>query len=67
MDSGQSRPKLARLIDSEDLSHKLEARLGEVVTHADQRGFPRPVGSYHGTMVWDERDVDDWLDREHSE
>jgi predicted DNA-binding transcriptional regulator AlpA len=64
MESERSRPKLARLIDSEELSHKLEARLGEVVSHAEQRGFPRPVGAYHGTMLWDETDVDRWLDHD---
>jgi hypothetical protein len=61
MDSEQSRPKLARLIDREELARKLEARLGEVVTHSDQHGFPRPVGTYHGTMLWEETDVDRWL------
>ena len=66
MDSESSRPRLAPLIDSEELSRKLEARLGEVVSHADQRGFPRPVGSYHGTMLWDEEDVEAWLDHEPS-
>jgi hypothetical protein len=64
MASEQSRPKLARLINSEELSRKLESRLGEVVTHADQRGFPQPVGAYHGIMVWDETQVDRWLDHD---
>lgn len=63
MQSEQSMPKLARLIDRDELSSKLEARLGEVVSHADQHGFPRPVGVYHDTMLWDETDVDRWLDR----
>lgn len=63
MESEQTKPKLARLIDSAELSRKLETRLGEVVSHADQRGFPQPVGAYHGTMVWDEADVDRWLDQ----
>lgn len=64
MESEQSRPGLARLIDSEELAQKLESRLGEVVSHADQHGFPRPVGGYHGTMLWDEATVDRWLDND---
>jgi hypothetical protein len=63
MESEQSRPKLARLIDSEELSRKLEARLGEVVSHANQRGLPTPVGYYHDRMLWDETEVDAWLER----
>lgn len=64
MEIEQSRPELARLINSEELARKLEVRLGEVVSHAEQRGFPRPVGGYHGTMLWDEAAVDRWLDRD---
>jgi hypothetical protein len=64
MESEQSGPKLARLIDSEQLSRKLEMRLGEVVSHAEQFGFPRPVGYYLDRMLWNEADVDTWLERD---
>jgi predicted DNA-binding transcriptional regulator AlpA len=64
MESECSRPKLARLIDSEQLSRKLEMRLGEVVSHTEQRGFPRPVAYYRDRMLWDEAEVDSWLERD---
>jgi hypothetical protein len=54
--------ELAALIDREQLARKLEIRLGEVVSHAAQRGFPRPVAYFRGRMLWDERTVDEWLD-----
>jgi predicted DNA-binding transcriptional regulator AlpA len=63
METEQTRPNLARLIDSEQLSAKLEMRLGEVVSHAEQHGFPQPVGNYRSRLLWDETDVDTWLDQ----
>jgi hypothetical protein len=62
MEPEQSRPKLARLIDSEEVSRKLEKRLGEVVPHAKQHGLPRPVAYYRDRMLWDEVEVDTWLE-----
>jgi hypothetical protein len=50
------------LIDEEQLAHKFELRLGEVVTHAQQRGFPAPVALFRGRMLWEETAVDRWLD-----
>ncbi len=54
-------PKLVPLIDKEQLARKLELRLGEVVSHSQQRGFPFPVGYFRGRMLWDEASVDHWL------
>jgi hypothetical protein len=54
-------PKLVPLIDKEQLARKLELRLGEVVSHSQQRGFPLPVGYFRGRMLWDEASVDRWL------
>jgi len=49
------------LIDGEQLSHKLASRLGEVVSHSQQLGFPPPVARFRGQMLWNESDVDRWL------
>jgi hypothetical protein len=53
--------ELARLIDREQLARRLEVRLAEVVTHAQQQGFPRPTAYYRGRMLWDEHAVERWL------
>ena len=42
--------QLRPLIDREQLARKLELRLGEVVAHVEQRGFPRPVASYDSSL-----------------
>lgn len=55
------RQQLTPLIDREQLARKLELRLGEVVAHAEQRGFPRPVAYYRGRMLWDEAAVQRWV------
>jgi predicted DNA-binding transcriptional regulator AlpA len=55
------RSQLSRLIDREQLARTLELRLGEVVAHAEQRGFPRPVAYYRGRMLWEERSIKQWL------
>ncbi|MDX6521385.1 MAG: hypothetical protein QOJ31_382 [Gaiellales bacterium] len=54
-------PGLVALIDKEQLAHKLELRVGEVVSHAQQVGFPRPVAYFRGRILWDEAAVDLWL------
>jgi predicted DNA-binding transcriptional regulator AlpA len=54
-------PGLLALIDKEQLAHKLELRAGEVVSHAQQEGFPVPVGYYRGRILWDEAAIDRWL------
>ncbi len=46
------RSQLSRLIDREQLARTLQLRLGDVVAHAQQRGFPRPVAYYRGRMLW---------------
>ena len=53
--------QLRPLIDREQLARKLELRLGEVVAHVEQRGFPRPVAYYRGRTLWDEAAVQQWL------
>ena len=55
------RQQLTPLIDREQLARKLELRLGEVVAHAQQSGFPRPVAYYRGRMLWDEAAIQRWL------
>jgi anti-sigma B factor antagonist len=55
---GQNLPLL---IDREQLAHKLEVRLGEVVAHSQQHGFPRPVAYFRGRMLWDLTAVEAWL------
>jgi hypothetical protein len=57
----QPGARLIALIDREQLARKLEIRLGEVVSHAQQEGFPSPVAYFRGRMLWDEEAVDDWL------
>jgi predicted DNA-binding transcriptional regulator AlpA len=57
----EDRSQLSRLIDREQLARTLELRLGEVVAHAQQRGFPRPVAYYRGRMLWEERSIKQWL------
>ena len=57
----RDRPQLTRLMDREQLARKLELRLGEVVAHAQQRGFPPPVAYYRGRMLWDESSIQRWL------
>jgi hypothetical protein len=52
---------LVALIDKEQLAHKLELRAGEVVSHAQQLGFPAPVAYFRGRILWDEAAVDVWL------
>ena len=54
-------PDLLPMIDSEQLGHKLGLRMGEVVTHSQQRGFPAPIAYFRGRMLWDESEVDRWL------
>ena len=54
------RSQMSRLIDREQLARTLELRLGEVVAHARQRGFPRPVAYYRGRMLWEEHSVQQW-------
>jgi predicted DNA-binding transcriptional regulator AlpA len=48
-------------MDREQLARKLELRLGEVVAHSQQRGFPPPVAYYRGRMLWDESSIQRWL------
>ena len=54
-------PELVALIDAEELQQRLERRLGEVVTHAQQHGLPTPVARFRGRLLWDESAVDRWL------
>jgi predicted DNA-binding transcriptional regulator AlpA len=54
-------PGLLALIDREQLAHKLEMRVGEVVSHAQQQGFPSPVAYFRGCILWDEAAIDEWL------
>ena len=54
-------PGLVALIDKEQLAHKLEMRVGEVVSHAQQQGLPPPVAYFRGRMLWDEAAIDRWL------
>jgi hypothetical protein len=54
-------PGLAVLIDKEQLARKLEMRAGEVVSHAQQLGFPTPVAYFRGRILWDESAIDRWL------
>jgi predicted DNA-binding transcriptional regulator AlpA len=58
-----TRPELTRLIDREQLARKLDLRLEDVVAHAKQRGFPRPVSYYRGRRLWEEAAVDRWLEQ----
>jgi|tagenome__1003787_1003787.scaffolds.fasta_scaffold20892614_3 hypothetical protein len=57
----RDRPQLTRLMDREQLARKLELRLGEVVAHAAQQGFPPPVAYYRGRMLWDESSIQRWM------
>jgi len=60
--TGQKRPPgLRALIDKEQLAHKLRLRVGDVVAHAHQKGFPAPVAYFRGRILWDEASVDSWL------
>jgi hypothetical protein len=52
---------LAALIDKGQLAYKLEMRAGEVVSHAQQQGFPSPVAYFRGRILWDEAAIDGWL------
>lgn len=54
-------PGLIALIDKDQLAHKLEMRSGEVVSHAQQQGFPSPVAYFRGRILWDEVEIDVWL------
>ena len=54
-------PGLMALIDKDQLAHKLEMRTGEVVSHAQQQGFPSPVAYFRGRILWDEVAIDEWL------
>ena len=54
-------PGLMALIDKEQLAYKLELRAGEAVSHAQQDGFPAPVGYFRGRIVWDAAAIDHWL------
>jgi predicted DNA-binding transcriptional regulator AlpA len=54
-------PGLTQLIDKEQLAHELEMRSGEVVSHAQQQGFPSPVAYFRGRILWDEAAIDQWL------
>jgi predicted DNA-binding transcriptional regulator AlpA len=54
-------PGLVALIDTQQLAHKLELRAGEIVSHAQQLGFPLPVAYFRGRILWDEAAVDRWL------
>jgi predicted DNA-binding transcriptional regulator AlpA len=54
-------PGLMALIDQEQLAKKLEMRAGEVVSHAQQQGFPSPVAYFRGRILWDEAAIDQWL------
>jgi predicted DNA-binding transcriptional regulator AlpA len=31
------------------------------MSHAEQRGSPKPVRYCHNRLLWDEADVDNWL------
>jgi len=55
-------PGLRTLIDKDQIAHKLELRAGEVVSHAQQQGFPVPVAYFRGRILWDEAAIDRWLD-----
>jgi predicted DNA-binding transcriptional regulator AlpA len=59
--AGRGPPGLMSLIDKEQLAHKLEMRVGEVVTHAQQRGFPSPIAYFRGRILWDETAIHRWL------
>ena len=49
----EARPLgLVALIDKEQLARKLELRVGEVVSHAQQQGFPLPVAYFRGRILW---------------
>jgi hypothetical protein len=52
---------LTALIDKEQLAYKLQLRLGDVVAHSKQIGFPGPVAYFRGRSLWDEASVDRWL------
>jgi predicted DNA-binding transcriptional regulator AlpA len=54
-------PGLMALIDKEQIAHKLELRAGEVVSHAQQEGFPVPIAYFRGHILWDEAAIDRWL------
>jgi predicted DNA-binding transcriptional regulator AlpA len=54
-------PGLRGLIDKDQLARKLEMRVGEVVSHAQQQGFPPPVAYFRGRILWDEAAIDKWL------
>ncbi|MDX6547891.1 MAG: hypothetical protein QOG33_1441 [Gaiellales bacterium] len=60
--TGQNGPPgLRALIDKEQMAHKLRLRVGDVVAHAHQKGFPAPVAYFRGRTLWDEASVDSWL------
>jgi len=61
--AGENPPQrgLMALIDKDQLASKLEARSGEVVSHAQQQGFPPPVAYFQGRILWDEAAIDEWL------
>jgi predicted DNA-binding transcriptional regulator AlpA len=61
--AGENPPPrgLMALIDKEQLARKLERRSGEVVSHAQQQGFPTPVAYFRGRILWDEAAIDEWL------
>jgi hypothetical protein len=54
-------PGLMALIDQEQLAKELETRAGEVVSHAQQQGFPAPVAYFRGHILWDAAAIDQWL------
>jgi predicted DNA-binding transcriptional regulator AlpA len=61
-DTGLDRPPgLMALIDKEQLAHRLQLRVGEVMSHAQRGGFPRPVAYFRGRILWEEDAIDRWL------
>jgi hypothetical protein len=53
--------RLTPLIDKEQLAHKLQMRVGDVVVHSQQSGFPAPMAYFRGRILWEEATVDRWL------
>jgi mannose-6-phosphate isomerase-like protein (cupin superfamily)/predicted DNA-binding transcriptional regulator AlpA len=63
----ESQPAVAHtvppsLIDKDHVAGRLSTSRREVAELIRQPGFPRPVGYFRGRLVWDESDIQWWLD-----
>ena len=52
-----------RLVDREQIAGKLSVKRADVEAHIQRRPpMPRPAGYFRGRVLWDEHEIDAWID-----